>query len=121
MQLKSHDFKGERSLPASAKRILSIITLQALMVSSSDEGESNEFTLVLTKAHYETSFPSLTQKRLQELLLVLLKATFSELKLGYQDLPILIDGASSNGDGSVNLTVSRDYMDCLFKLGCLPA
>ena len=121
MQLKYHDLKGERSLSASAKRVLGIITLQTLKVSSSAEGESNEFTIVLRKTHYDTSFPSLTQKRLQELLLVLLKATFSESKLGYHDQPILIEGASSNGDGSVNLTVSGAYMDCVFKLGCLPA
>lgn len=120
MQLKCHDLKGERSLSASAKRVLAIITLQTLKVSSFAEGESNEFTLVLRKAHYETSFPSLTQKRLQELLLVLQKASFSEPKLECYDQPILVDDVRSTGDGSVNLTVSSAYMDCIFKLGCLP-
>lgn len=111
----------EGGLSASAKRVLATLTLHALLIASSSAGEGNDYTLVISKSAFDQSFPSLTSKRLRELMAQLFSATFSEQRLGYFERRILIDEVSVLDEGTVSFTVSAEYMDCVFKLGCLPS
>ncbi len=125
IELNCSEFtQSKHKLSPAAKRVLASATVRALLLSSIEQGESNEYCIVLNRGDFAHSFPSLTNRRLKELLDQLIRSTFSEPRLGYSEKPIIVEGHVLSKKGSstfqLQLVLSADYRGCVLKLGCLP-
>lgn len=120
MKIQCNENVKPTALTVSAKRVLAVITFHAISTSNFTPGESNEYSLVLNTKDFSAAFPSLTTRRLSQLLIQLLRSTFSEPKLEFENRPVLTGEVFVSNEGVAQLTLSADYMKCIIKLGCLP-